>query len=86
MAELEHISSLMVLADPDQLDSVVAEIQKIPVAETPAIDPTGKIIVTLVTPSETEIVNYLNQLNLIDGVASASLVYHQTETDPEILA
>ncbi|MEX0317911.1 MULTISPECIES: chaperone NapD [unclassified Ruegeria] len=86
MADLVHISSLMVLADPAQMETVEAEIGKIAAAETQVTDPSGKIIVTLVTESEAEIVNHLNELNLIDGVASASLVYHQTETEPEVPA
>ena len=76
-----HISSLLVRANPEHVQQVLAEIAKLPGSEVPMTDETGKIIVTLETPSESEIVDSLTTLQLIDGVVSASLVYHQADSD-----
>lgn len=75
-----HISSVLVRAAPDQVPQVTAEIAKIPNSDIPLQDASGKIIVTLETPSESEIVDSLTKLQLIDGVASAALIYHQAES------
>lgn len=75
-----HISSALVRAAPDRMAQVIAEIGKIPNSEIALQDASGKIIVTLETHSEAEIVDSLTQLQLLDGVASAALIYHQAES------
>lgn len=81
MSETTHISSLLLRADPARLEDVTRAIEAHSAAEVPVADASGKIIVTLETQSEAEIVEHLNSLSLIDGVVSAALVYHQTEKD-----
>jgi nitrate reductase NapD len=48
----------------------------------------SKIIITLETDSEGEIVTRLNEISLLEGVMSATLVFHHfealAETDPAI--
>jgi nitrate reductase NapD len=79
MSEPIHISSLLLRAEPEKLGDVLKTINSVPNAEVPLSDESGKIIVTLETPSESAIIDALNQLQLIDGVVSASLVYHQLD-------
>lgn len=79
MTEVVHISSLLLRADPQKMEQILAEVAKIEMAEVPMTDPSGKIIVTLETENQSEIVEALTQLQLLDGVVSASLVYHQTD-------
>ncbi len=74
-----HISSLLLRADPDLMDVALDSIRAMPGVEVPLTDPSGKIVVTLETRSEADIVSTLNELNLVDGVASAALIYHQVE-------
>ncbi len=81
MPETYHISSLLVRAHPDRLADVKAAIEQIESAEIAATDPTGKIIVTLETPGDAEIVAALNRVETLAGVASAALVFHHIETD-----
>ena len=81
MPETTHISSLLLRADPAKLDPVVAEIEANAALEVAVADPSGKIIVALETQSESEIVDHLNQLSLIEGVVSTWLVFHQAETE-----
>ncbi len=77
MCETSHISSLLLRADPNLLKSVQSEIVNLSGASVAVADPSGKIIVTLETDNETEIVEQMNTLSLIDGVVSAALVYHE---------
>ena len=42
-------------------------------------DPSGKIVVTLETHNEDEIVAAMDALQRMTGVVSVALVYHQTE-------
>lgn len=79
MPDVVHISSLLLRADPAKLPSVLEDVAGVPNAEVPMSDENGKVIVTLETDSESEIVESLTKLQLIDGVYSASLVYHQMD-------
>lgn len=74
-----HISSAVIHARP----AAAAELrQRIPAlmpgVEVPAAEG-GKLVVTLETDSESEIVDRLNAIALMDGVLSVSLVYHHFE-------
>ena len=42
-------------------------------------DPTGKIVVTLETRDEDEIVAAMNAMQRMAGVVSVALVFHQTD-------
>jgi periplasmic nitrate reductase NapD len=79
VTEVVHISSLLVRADPQKLDQILAKIATMSLAEVPISDPAGKIIVLLETDKQSEIVDAMTQLQLMDGVVNASLVYHQTD-------
>lgn len=79
MPDTTHISSLLLRAEPARLAEVTSAIAARKAAEVALSDPSGKIIVTLETDNEAEIVDHLNALSLLDGVVSAALVYHQTD-------
>jgi periplasmic nitrate reductase NapD len=81
MTDVVHISSLLVSARPAALNAVEAHLAQIDIAEIAHIDPLGKIIVTLETGNESEIVQALTDIQLIDGVVSAALVFHQMDED-----
>lgn len=74
-----HISSLLVTAKPDQIPAVAGNITNMSIAEVAHSDAAGKIIVTLETPDESAIVQALTDIQLLDGVVSAALVYHHAE-------
>ena len=74
-----HISSLVVRAHPDRLAAVVRRIAALSVAEVAMTDPSGKIVVTLETLNEDEVVAAMNAMQNMSGVVSVALVYHQTE-------
>ncbi|WP_299844996.1 chaperone NapD [uncultured Roseovarius sp.] len=79
MTQKTHISSLLITAKPDLVPQVVNSITDMPIAEVAHSDAVGKIIVTLETPDESAIVQALTDIQLLDGVVSAALVYHHAE-------
>lgn len=79
MSTLFHIASLFVQAHPVNRHTIEQNIAALPGAEVAHADDQGRIIVTLETSSEDEIVQALTDIQLLTGVVSASLVYHQTE-------
>jgi nitrate reductase NapD len=74
-----HISSLVVRAHPSRLDAVIGRINALSIAEVALSDTSGKIVVTLETLNEDEIVAAMNAMQRMSGVVSVALVYHQTE-------
>ena len=75
-----HISSLVLRVRPDRAEGVAARLGRLAVAEVALSDPaTGKIVVTLETLNEDEIVAAMNAMQRMSGVVSVALVYHQTE-------
>lgn len=84
MAEAWHISSLLVTVHPKMLDRVAAAIGEIAGAEVAWTVSSGKIIVTMETSNEAEIVSGLTRIETLAGVVSAALVFHQTNSnDPD---
>jgi len=73
-----HISSLVVHVRPDRADAAHTTLLGMPGIEIHA-EAAGKIIVTLETDTEADIVTRLNEISLLDGVMSATLVYHHVE-------
>jgi nitrate reductase NapD len=74
-----HISSLVVHARPATLAAVCAAIARLPGADIHASNEQGKIVVTLETSSERDILMRLDQIGRVRGVMSAALVYHHVE-------
>lgn len=77
-----HVSSLVVHAYPERQDSVRAALLAMAGVEIPA-EGAGKLVVTLETASEDEIVSRLHEITFLDGVLSAALVYHHHEPLPD---
>lgn len=74
-----HISSAIIHARPEQAEHVRAAILRtMPEVEIPAVEG-GKLIATLETTTEAEIVTRLDAITLMDGVLSVSLIYHHFE-------
>jgi nitrate reductase NapD len=78
-----HVSSLVVHVRPEKADAAAAKLRAIPGVEIHG-GASGKIIVTLETPIEADIVTRLNEISLLDGVLSAALVYHHFEPAAEL--
>jgi len=79
MTPAVHISSVLLTARPQLLKDITTALGAIEIAEVAHMDPVGKIIVTLETTNEFEIVQALTDMQLLDGVVNASLVFHQID-------
>lgn len=77
-AEL-HIASLVVQALPAALDSVQPGVMDLPGAEIHAVGDTGKLVVTLETDTEAEMLDRMDAIGRLQGVLSVSLVFHQVD-------
>jgi len=78
MAEL-HISSLVVHGLPQRVPTIRTAIANIAGAEIAIAEATGKMIVTLETDSQGAVADTLTKISLIDGVMSATLVFHHVD-------
>jgi nitrate reductase NapD len=76
-----HVSSLILHVRPENLADVRAALASMPGVEAPA-ESGGKLIVTLETTSEGEIVARMNEMSVLPGVLSAALVFHHVEAEP----
>ncbi len=80
-----HISSLVVHARPEGMKSIETTIGGLGGAEVHGASAQGKLVVTLETASDDEMLTQIDTINRIEGVLSVALIYHQVEdpTDPE---
>jgi nitrate reductase NapD len=78
-----NISSLIVIPHPEHVEAVRSRLAEIDGVEVQAVSPEGKIIVTLETEGDRETTQAYEFISQLDGVLSASMVYHQHESDPE---
>ncbi|NWG30335.1 MAG: chaperone NapD [Rhodocyclaceae bacterium] len=78
-----NISSIIVIPHPERVAAVRARLQTLPGVEVHAVSAEGKMIATIETAGDRETIELFESINLLDGVMSASMVYHQQENDPE---
>jgi nitrate reductase NapD len=74
-----HISSLVVHSRPDRVPSILESLRSIEGAEVHGGADTGKLIVTLETDTESQVVERINAIQLLEGVLAATLVFHHFE-------
>ena len=79
MSDRLHISSIVVTADPKRLDTVVAAINALDIAEVALTGAGGKLVVTLDADTEAQMIQGLTDIQLMPGVASAALCYHHAD-------
>jgi len=74
-----HVSSLVVHCRRKNAAAVATALRAMDGMEVHGGVPEGKLIVTLETATEGEIVDLLNQVQALGGVLAATLVFHQCE-------
>jgi nitrate reductase NapD len=74
-----HISSMVVHARPDRLQSVKNKIAALPGAEIHGESENGKLVVVLETQNQGYITDVIEKINNFEHVLSTALVYHQIE-------
>lgn len=77
-----NISSVIVHAKPTRLSSVRSTLEQIPGVEIHAATDDGKLVITIETESDGETASTFDRINVMDGVMSAAMVFHQFESDP----
>ncbi|MEW6163779.1 MAG: chaperone NapD [Pseudomonadota bacterium] len=78
-----NISSVIVIPHPDHVEAVRERLCEIEGVELHASSPEGKMIVTVEAPDDRATTGTYEFISQLDGVLSASMVYHQKESDPE---
>lgn len=79
-----NISSVIVIPHPEQIEAVRIRLQEVGGVEVHGVSPEGKTIVTIEADSDQETTRIFEYIGQLDGVLSASMVYHQNESDPEM--
>lgn len=79
-----NISSVIVIPHPDRVNGVAEALAALPGVEVAVVSPEGKIIVTIETEGDRETIQSYEVISQLDGVLSASMVYHQKENEPEV--
>lgn len=78
-----NISSVIVGASPSQSAAVRAGLLALDGVEVHAVAEDGRMIVSIESGTEGATVNTFEAIRQLPGVLSASLVYHQYESDPD---
>lgn len=79
-----NISSIIVNPAPGQVEAVRARLAQMPGVEVHAMADDGRMIITLETDGDGSTIDAFEAINRTEGVLSASMVYHQTESDPDV--
>ena len=79
--EAVHISSLVVHCLPEQLSKVQREVEGLDNVEVCVSDPKGKFVAVLETESEKEILSTITEIQAIDSVLNASMIYHEIDDE-----
>jgi len=78
-----NFSSLVVDAHPNHAGAVQAALRQWPGVEVQAATGQGKLIVTVEADSDVQTTDIFARISALEGVMSASMVYHQYEPEPE---
>ena len=78
-----NISSAIIHALPGHAAVVQAGLATLAGVEVHAISPEGKLIITIETDDDGSNVATYERIGQLDGVMSAAMVYHQTESEPD---
>ncbi|MDP1733295.1 MAG: chaperone NapD [Sulfuritalea sp.] len=78
-----NISSAIIHALPGNVAVVQAGLATLAGVEVHGISPEGKMIVTIETEDEGSNADTYQRIGQLDGVMSAAMVYHQTESEPD---
>ena len=78
-----NISSIIVHPGPGQAEAVQARLVARPGVEVHAVGDDGRMIITVETDGDGAMIEAFEAVNSTEGVLSASMVYHQTESNPD---
>lgn len=81
--ESVNISSVLVNARPGLLKQVQDGLATLAGVEVHAVTEDGRLIVTIEADSDQSVADMFTVINHLPGVLSASMVYHQFESNPD---
>ncbi|MCP5082204.1 MAG: chaperone NapD [Alphaproteobacteria bacterium] len=73
------MTSLLVRAHPGRADELAGTLRTIAEVDVHTTDPGGKLVLVVETQSLGRVTDLIEQINVMDGVVSTTLVYHQIE-------
>lgn len=78
-----NISSAIIHARPGSAEAVQGRLAGLDGVDVHAVSEEGRMIVTIETGDDRGTVDAFTFISQMDDVLSASMVYHQTESDPD---
>lgn len=78
MAEAYHISSAVILVQPESAEAVATHVATMPGVEVHAREG-SKIVITIEGPTTGMLGNSLTQISLLDGVLAANMVFEHVD-------
>lgn len=79
-----NISSLIVHTRPGSIEGLRARLEAMRGVEVHAASAEGKLIVTIESDDDRGLADTYESIERTEGVLSASMVFQQAETDPEL--
>lgn len=76
-----HIAGVLVQTRPSSIPDVEARLGGVAGLEVHTVSPDGRMVVTIEGEGRKAVADALFQVNAVDGVLSAALVYEQSETE-----
>lgn len=83
MTVAANISSLIVGVHPESCGAVQAQLAALSGVEVHAVADDGRMVVTIESDGDDATVQTFETIRQLPGVLSASMVYHQYETNPD---
>lgn len=80
-----NLSGILVMARPENLLRVAAELNALPGVEVHQQDPVGRLVVVLEADKVRAEADGLRQIQAVPGVLMAEMVFHYFEEDDEVL-
>ena len=74
-----HIASVLVHARPEHVADLAARLSRLRGVEPHGSNGAGKLILTLETRGDAELMDRVRRIETAEGVIAASLVYHHAE-------
>ncbi len=81
--EILNISSIIVYPGPGLAEAVRARLAAQAGVEIHAVGEDGRMIITVEADSDGAMIQAFEAVNKTEGVLSASMIYHQTEPNPD---
>lgn len=72
-----HVASLVVHCRPEQMAPALEIIAAMEGVEVPTSGALGKLVVTIEGPTQGAVVRRIDDIALLDGILSTTLIYHE---------